>query len=214
MRRIPAVVWRHRGTGAVIARSSQPEVGWLGWRSSEDERLLAAFAAACQQDRGGKPAKLLIVDARSYTSAVTNRARGGGCECAQYYPHADIQFMSLPNIHHVRRSFQQMRALAGEPAEQPNWHSSLERTLWPQCVCGAARAAAVVARAVLAGRPVLVHCSDGWDRTPQLVAAAQVMLDPYYRTLEVHNCDFNNLLYTIKLLIVFLFHNTLLRPLL
>lgn len=55
MRRIPAVVWRHRGNGAVIARSSQPEVGWLGWRSSEDERLLAAFVNACNADRGMQP---------------------------------------------------------------------------------------------------------------------------------------------------------------
>lgn len=33
-------------------------------------------------------------------------------------------------------------------------------------------------------RPVLVHCSDGWDRTPQIVALAELMLDPYYRTIE------------------------------
>ena len=30
---------------------------------------------------------------------------------------------------------------------------------------------------------VLVHCSDGWDRTAQLNALAMIMLDPYYRTL-------------------------------
>jgi hypothetical protein len=30
---------------------------------------------------------------------------------------------------------------------------------------------------------VLVHCTDGWDRTPQLTALAQLMLDPFYRTL-------------------------------
>lgn len=33
-------------------------------------------------------------------------------------------------------------------------------------------------------RPVLVHCSDGWDRTPQIVALAELLLDPYYRTME------------------------------
>ena len=30
---------------------------------------------------------------------------------------------------------------------------------------------------------VLVHCSDGWDRTAQLSSLAQICLDPYYRTL-------------------------------
>jgi hypothetical protein len=31
---------------------------------------------------------------------------------------------------------------------------------------------------------VVVHCSDGWDRTSQLVSLAETLLDPYYRTLE------------------------------
>ncbi len=31
---------------------------------------------------------------------------------------------------------------------------------------------------------VLVHCSDGWDRTSQLTSLAQLMLDPEYRTLK------------------------------
>lgn len=34
-------------------------------------------------------------------------------------------------------------------------------------------------------RPVLVHCSDGWDRTPQIVALAELLLDPFYRTVDV-----------------------------
>lgn len=47
------------------------------------------------------------------------------------------------------------------------------------------KAATVVANAVdREERPVLVHCSDGWDRTPQIVSLAKLLLDPYYRTLE------------------------------
>lgn len=47
------------------------------------------------------------------------------------------------------------------------------------------KAAVLVANTVdREGRPVLVHCSDGWDRTPQIVALAKILLDPYYRTLE------------------------------
>lgn len=33
-------------------------------------------------------------------------------------------------------------------------------------------------------RSVLIHCSDGWDRTSQLSALAQLLLDPYYRTMR------------------------------
>ncbi|KAJ8668071.1 hypothetical protein QAD02_009734 [Eretmocerus hayati] len=205
-RRIPAVVWRHTKNGAVIARSSQPEVGWLGWRSGEDEDLLKALSDACSYDRGestmvdspvngsepndepvapSTTKKVLIVDARSYTTAVANRARGGGCECPEYYPSCDIQFMNLPNIHSIRKSFHGVRQLCATDADQPNWLSLLEGTRWLQHMSGLLRAAVTVASAIENdGRPVLVHCSDGWDRTPQIVALAQILLDPYYRTME------------------------------
>lgn len=62
--------------------------------------------------------KVLIVDARSYTTAVANRARGGGCECPEYYPSCDIQFMNLPNIHSVRKSFHAVRQLCATDADQ------------------------------------------------------------------------------------------------
>lgn len=57
-RRLPAVVWRHKKSGAVIARCSQPEVGWLGWRNSKDEQLLKALADACAFDRGEQMRRL------------------------------------------------------------------------------------------------------------------------------------------------------------
>lgn len=33
------------------------------------------------------------------------------------------------------------------------------------------------------GDDVLVHCSDGWDRTAQVCAMAELLIDPFYRTL-------------------------------
>ncbi|CAN0565470.1 unnamed protein product, partial [Ectocarpus sp. 12 AP-2014] len=36
----------------------------------------------------------------------------------------------------------------------------------------------------LDGCSVLVHCSDGWDRTPQICSTVELLLDPHYRTLE------------------------------
>ena len=31
---------------------------------------------------------------------------------------------------------------------------------------------------------VLVHCSDGWDRTSQLTSLSQLMMDSYYHTIN------------------------------
>uniref|UniRef100_A0A4D5RPK6 Lateral signaling target protein 2 homolog n=1 Tax=Ixodes scapularis TaxID=6945 RepID=A0A4D5RPK6_IXOSC len=63
--------------------------------------------------------------------------------------------------------------------------STLESSKWLLYLSGLLKASLVVANAVdLERRPVLVHCSDGWDRTPQIVALAELMLDPYYRTIE------------------------------
>lgn len=71
----------------------------------------------------------------------------------------------------------------------PSWLSALESTRWLQHLSVMLKAATLVCSAVeREGRPVLVHCSDGWDRTPQIVALAKVLLDPYYRTLEVQPC--------------------------
>lgn len=177
---------RHARNGAVIARCSQPEISWWGWRNADDEYLVTSIAKACALNPGarpsgaaphagssdgsepcdadfgemapasppewgiteglpgcprtglypavpscrdcgvwvalwahsrwhwsgrrrggrevpgaqslcvpadssltacsgvenaGTPQKLLILDARSYTAAVANRAKGGGCEC-------------------------------------------------------------------------------------------------------------------------------------
>ena len=37
--------------GACLARCSQPEVGWLGWRSTNDENLVKAILDSCLFDR-------------------------------------------------------------------------------------------------------------------------------------------------------------------
>lgn len=54
-----------------------------------------------------------------------------------------------------------------------------------------------------AGDPVLVHCSDGWDRTSQLASLAQLLVDPYYRTIE--GFQVNAVFSTCCLLLLLLF---------
>uniref|UniRef100_A0A8C6I5W1 phosphatidylinositol-3,5-bisphosphate 3-phosphatase n=1 Tax=Mus spicilegus TaxID=10103 RepID=A0A8C6I5W1_MUSSI len=220
-KRIPVVVYRHLRNGAAIARCSQPEISWWGWRNADDEYLVTSIAKACALDPGTRasggslstgtndaseacdtdfdssltacsgvestaaPQKLLILDARSYTAAVANRAKGGGCECEEYYPNCEVLFMGMANIHAIRNSFQYLRAVCSQMPDPSNWLSALESTKWLQHLSVMLKAAVLVANTVdREGRPVLVHCSDGWDRTPQIVALAKILLDPYYRTLE------------------------------
>ncbi|XP_017558297.1 myotubularin-related protein 3 isoform X2 [Pygocentrus nattereri] len=223
-KRFPAVVYRHLSTGAVIARCSQPEVSWWGWRNADDEHLVQSIARACAVDSSSpktlangsfsreytngpdlsdvdfdssmtnssevesmaiQPHKLLILDARSYAAAVANRAKGGGCECPEYYPNCEVVFMGMANIHSIRKSFQSLRFLCTQMPDPANWLSALESTKWLQHLSLLLKAALLVVNAVDRDqRPVLVHCSDGWDRTPQIVALSKLLLDPYYRTIE------------------------------
>ncbi|XP_041915976.1 myotubularin-related protein 3 isoform X2 [Alosa sapidissima] len=131
------------------------------------------------------PEKLLILDARSYAAAVANRAKGGGCECPEYYPNCEVVFMGMANIHSIRKSFQCLRSLCAQVPDPANWLSALESTKWLQHLSLLLKAALLVINAVDRDRrPVLVHCSDGWDRTPQIVALSKLLLDPFYRTIE------------------------------
>ncbi|XP_018411011.1 PREDICTED: myotubularin-related protein 3 isoform X2 [Nanorana parkeri] len=132
-----------------------------------------------------QPQKLLILDARSYAAAVANRAKGGGCECPEYYPNCEVVFMGMANIHSIRKSFQSLRLLCTQMPDPANWLSALEGTKWLQHLSMLLKASLLVVHALDRDqRPVLVHCSDGWDRTPQIVALSKLLLDPYYRTIE------------------------------
>lgn len=51
-KRIPVVVYRHLRNGAAIARCSQPEISWWGWRNADDEYLVTSIAKACALDPG------------------------------------------------------------------------------------------------------------------------------------------------------------------
>ena len=127
------------------------------------------------------------MDARSYAAAVGNRARGGGVECPEYYPNAEITFMNLANIHTIRQSHQRLRSLLHLTPETTSatWFSQLDATKWLHHLSGLIKASSKVCTALHhEQRPVIVHCSDGWDRTPQIVALAELMLDPFYRSIE------------------------------
>ena len=66
-----------------------------------------------------------------------------------------------------------------------NFLSSLEATQWINFISQLLSTSTEIASIPhLEERPVVVHCSDGWDRTAQVVALAEILLDPFYRTFD------------------------------
>eukprot|EP01137_Pigoraptor_chileana_P031739 Opistho-2@20041 len=152
----------------------------------EKRESLSSAAAAAASDGRAKPRKLVyIVDARPFANALANQAKGGGYENLDYYGNCRISFMGVHNIHAVRDSYLRVSELCQSRSDDANWLSALESTKWLQLLSVLMMAATEVVNHVDANDcSVLVHCSDGWDRTAQLTSLAELMLDPYYRTIK------------------------------
>ncbi|KAM7467849.1 hypothetical protein LguiB_015411 [Lonicera macranthoides] len=108
--RLPVVSWCHSGTGAVLARSSQPLVGiMMNMRSNADEKLVAALCTPLAGAREPRR-KLYIADARPRKNALANGAMGGGSESSSNYFQSEIVFFGIDNIHAMRDSLARLRA--------------------------------------------------------------------------------------------------------
>lgn len=206
--RLPVISWSDPVTGAVLARSSQPLVGlMMNMRSNADEKLVAAF---CTQLAGsGERRKLYIADARPRKNALANGAMGGGSESSSNYFQSEIVFFGIDNIHAMRESLARLRDYVdthgttssdglssflrhggwtwggGNLSSMSASVSTLGDSGWLIHIQNVlAGSAWIAARVALESASVLVHCSDGWDRTTQLVSLASLLLDPYYRTFK------------------------------
>ena len=166
--RIPALSWRDNGSGVALMRGAQPCTGPMGRSSSADEDWVRKLRHATGTFSG----QLALIDARSSLAAHGNKLKGGGVEKARRYGVASIHYCGLRNVHAVRRVMLGVQlGLAGAQAS------------WRHLQANLLRGASVVATHLARSTSVLLHCSDGWDRTPQLTSLAMLLLDPYYRTV-------------------------------
>lgn len=192
--RIPALVFLHPVTSAALIRCSQPLSGITQTRSEDDEFY---FREMIRRNPSGQG--MVIYDARPFLNAAWNRGiKGAGYENEEHYQ-CKVFFLDVPNIHKVRDlheallehfhgvfetpdSVQQQQALdailptgsGGMSDLSVDWLNTLSKLL-----DGALR----ISKNLRDGVCVTVHCSDGWDRTPQLTSLAMLLCDPWYRTL-------------------------------
>uniref|UniRef100_A0A673ATP5 phosphatidylinositol-3,5-bisphosphate 3-phosphatase n=1 Tax=Sphaeramia orbicularis TaxID=375764 RepID=A0A673ATP5_9TELE len=178
--RIPVLSWIHPESQATIVRCSQPLVGPSDRRCKEDERFLQIIMDANAQSH-----KLTIFDARQSSVADTNKAKDGGYESESFYTNVELNFLDIPNIHVMRESLRKMKDVVYPTIDEAHWHSAIDQTHWLEYIRLLLAGAAKIADKLESGKTsVVVHCSDGWDRTAQLTSLAMLMLDSYYRTLR------------------------------
>ncbi|KAK7807704.1 hypothetical protein U0070_010919 [Myodes glareolus] len=178
--RIPVLSWIHPESQATVTRCSQPMVGVSGKRSREDEKYLQAI-----MDSNAQSHKIFIFDARPSVNAVANKAKGGGYESEDAYQNAELVFLDIHNIHVMRESLRKLKEIVYPNIEETHWLSNLESTHWLEHIKLILAGALRIADKVESGKTsVVVHCSDGWDRTAQLTSLAMLMLDGYYRTIR------------------------------
>jgi len=171
--RIPVLSWYSHETCATITRSSQPLTG-LNRKCQDDIDYLNEISYTNKNQES----KLFILDARPKFNAFVNKSNGGGYE---NYSDCELEFQNIQNIHVMRESLNKLYSIIrhgyqDNDSGSSNWLSHIRGIL--------ISTNRLVSLVYNDKRSVLVHCSDGWDRTAQLTSLAMLMLDPYYRTLN------------------------------
>uniref|UniRef100_A0A147A505 Myotubularin related protein 7a n=1 Tax=Fundulus heteroclitus TaxID=8078 RepID=A0A147A505_FUNHE len=177
--RFPALSYYSKENHAAICRSSQPLSGFSA-RCLEDEQMLEAILRS-----NPRSDFMYVVDTRPKLNAIANRAVGKGYENEDNYSNIKFQFMGIENIHVMRNSQQKMLEVCElRSPSMSDFLEGLESSGWLKHIKAVLDTGVFISKAVAEGVSVLVHCSDGWDRTAQVCSVACVLLDPYYRTLK------------------------------
>ncbi|KAJ1669620.1 phosphatidylinositol-3-phosphatase ymr1, partial [Coemansia sp. RSA 25] len=190
--RLPVLCYLHPNQ-ASMTRASQPMVGLKQARSVQDEKLVEAILAS-SEPQGSAPRfsydrSNIIIDARPTTNAVVNRAVGAGSENMEHYKRCRKVYLGIDNIHVMRDALNKVvdaiEATGGDGSDR-GVIARIQgaRTNWLRHIENILVGVRTIVQAIDAGHHVVVHCSDGWDRTAQLTSLAQLCLDPYYRTIR------------------------------
>ena len=179
--RIPTLTYRYSENGNCIWRSSQAKSGFKSM-NKYDVLLLTKISNNKQ---------LNIYDARPLINAYANKFKGAGFENLSDYKDININliFCGMSNIHSVRNSYYK---LLNNATYNTNYESTLFINIansgWYEAIIILLKSSFQIYNNILENSNILVHCSDGWDRTSQLCSMSQILLDKYYRTLDGFIC--------------------------
>ncbi|XP_060532058.1 myotubularin-related protein 6 [Cylas formicarius] len=176
--RLPVLAYLYHNK-ASISRCSQPLSGFSA-RCMEDEKMLNNILRT-----NPNATFMYVVDTRPKINAMANRAAGKGYENEAFYENIKFHFLGVENIHVMRNSL--LKVIENGEQKNPTMNSFLngiESSGWLRHIKSILDASQFIAEALEEGISVIVHCSDGWDRTAQVCSLASMLLDPYYRTIS------------------------------
>lgn len=193
--RIPALTYYYKKTGCTITRSAQPLTGLTKQRSVQDERLASEIFQASRviATEFATQQKNIIVDARPITNAMAQAALGGGTESMENYNFnktCSRTFLGIDNIHVMSETLNNVVdnfLVDGDlniPIDKVLLNSG-KSSNWLKYVKLLLSSTDKLTKSIIFNNSnILIHCSDGWDRTAQVCSLVQICLDPYYRTME------------------------------
>ncbi|CAG2192244.1 MTMR5_13 [Mytilus edulis] len=108
------------------------------------------------------------------------------------FPKCDFIPVDFYEVRHVKASFKKLsRACVPSttPSADATFYKTVEESEWLLQVQNIMQlAGATVDLLDVQGSSVMICLEDGWDITTQVVSAAQILLDPFYRTIEGFKC--------------------------
>jgi protein tyrosine phosphatase len=112
-----------------------------------------------------------LFDARDKLAAFANRLGGKGSESSESYRNCWISFNDIPNMHSIQASFKKLKNYISSynSKTSSNFYSMLGQSAWMKSLSRLLALSSKMFQGLQKGNSVFVHCSDGWDRTSQVI---------------------------------------------
>lgn len=134
-------------------------------------------------ERNKKDINVHIFDARPKLAAMGNMLKGKGYENMEYYTNCELTFNKIDNAPTMQGAYDKMGKGCLEYEADGFWEA-WSSSQWPLHLSRILKMSVLIIHSMYKGVTPIVHCSDGWDRTPQVCSLVQLLIDPYFRTLR------------------------------
>lgn len=181
--RFPVLCWRHPGNGAALLRS-----GSIPRKKVDKSQIDGEYFAAVCHNSSRQGDKLVIVCERDSSELIdANQPSVTSKEKMQtfLYPGCVLESSFFPTpIQKLKILFSRMQVLLNTDVTA-DYLTQLHSTRWMREINKLLQTAKYVAEKLEDEQmSVLVSFESGFDFTTQVVSLAQLMLDPYYRTMD------------------------------